>query len=159
MPADQFDQHPSSSFPWPDHVAPGVAAVVLNADGHVLLGRRADNGLWGLPSGHVEPGETVAEAIRREVREETSIEVRVDALIGVYSDPASQVFVYPSGRVTHFITTCFRCSVAGGTLHPDGVETLAVRFFPPDDLPADLLPMHPRWLADALVRQQAAFVR
>ncbi len=46
-------------FPRPDDVRPGVAAVVLDAASRVLLARPADNGLWGLPSGHAEPGETV----------------------------------------------------------------------------------------------------
>ncbi len=87
-------------FPWPERVEAGVAAVVFDGAQRVLLGRRADNGLWGLPSGHVEAGETVAEAVRREVREETGLEVAIVRLIGVYSDPASQVFCYPSGPVS-----------------------------------------------------------
>jgi ADP-ribose pyrophosphatase YjhB (NUDIX family) len=146
-------------FPWPERVEAGVAAVVFDAHGRVLLVRRSDNELWGLPSGHVEAGETVTEAVVREVGEETGLEVRVARLIGVYSDPASQVFAYPSGRVSHFVTACFACRVVGGDLRSDGVEALEAAFFAPDGLPPDLLPMHPRWLADALAGQAAAFVR
>ncbi len=149
----------SPGFQWPDRVEPGVAAVVLDGSGRVLLARRADNGLWGLPSGHVEPGETVGEAVTREVREETGLEVRVVQLIGIYSDPASQVFAYPDGRVIHFVTSCFRCDVASGGLRCDGVEATDVAFFDVDRLPTDLLPMHPRWLADALAGRTAAFIR
>jgi ADP-ribose pyrophosphatase YjhB (NUDIX family) len=140
---------PRSTFPWPQEVRAGVAAVVLDA-GRVLLVRRTDNGLWGLPSGHVEPGETVADAAVREVLEETGLQVRVSRLIGIYSDPASQVVAYPDGRVCHFVTASFACTVTGGCLRPDGVEALAARFFPFDEMPTDLLAMHPQWLADAL---------
>lgn len=74
-PAVPLRRWQTPGFPWPDDVRPGVAAVVLDAARRVLLARRADNGLWGLPSGHVEPGETVAEAVAREVREETGLDV------------------------------------------------------------------------------------
>jgi HAD superfamily hydrolase (TIGR01450 family) len=47
------------SFSWPDQVKAGVAGVILNGADKVLLIKRADNGLWGLPTGHVKPGETV----------------------------------------------------------------------------------------------------
>lgn len=146
-------------FPWPERVEAGVVAVVFDAHGRVLLVRRSDNGLWGLPSGHVEAGETVAAAVVREMREEAGLDVEVLRLIGVYSDPVSQVFAYPSGRVSHFVTTCFACRVVGGDLRSDGVEALEAAFFEPDRLPAALLPMHPRWLTDALAGQAAAFVR
>ncbi|MDO4716871.1 MAG: HAD-IIA family hydrolase [Propionibacteriaceae bacterium] len=141
--------HPAS-LPWPDEVRAGVAAVVFDEAGRVLLGRRLDNGLWGLPSGHVEVGETAAQAAVREVAEETGLLVRVQRLIGVYSDPASQVFAYPDGRVTQFVTTTFACVPCGGQLAPDGTETSQAGFFSPHDLPKPLLTMHPRWLADAL---------
>lgn len=149
----------SPSFPWPGRVAAGVAAVVFDGKGRVLLGKRADNDLWGLPSGHVEPAETVEEAAIREVSEETGLEVEVEWLVGVYSDPYSQTFAYPDGEVVHFVTSCFRCRVASGAARADGVEASEVAFFATDDLPDDLLPMHPRWLSDALSPKRAAFVR
>ena len=46
-----------------------VAAIVPDVDGHILLQRRSDNGLWGLPGGSVEIGESVRQAIVREVLE------------------------------------------------------------------------------------------
>ena len=147
------------SFSWPDRVAAGVTAVVFDGSGRVLLGKRADNGLWGLPSGRVEPGETVEEAVKREVKEETNVETMVQHLIGVYSDPASQAFAYPTGEVVQFVTSCFRCEVTGGILRPDRNETLEAAFFETEKLPADLLPMHPRWLSDALSGETNTFLR
>ncbi|PZN09257.1 HAD-IIA family hydrolase [Thermaerobacter composti] len=147
------------SFPWPERVEPGVAAIVFDHDGNVLLVKRRDNGLWGLPSGHVEVGETVEEAVRREVLEETGLVVRVERLVGVYSDPVSQVFQYPSGDIIHFITLSFLCTIAGGTLRANEEESVACGFFKPAELPQDMLPMHPSWLEDALADRRCAFIR
>lgn len=138
------------SFSWPDYIQPGVAGIILDEGQRVLLMKRADNGLWGIPSGHVEPGETVEAAIIREMQEETGLMVRVKRLIGVYSDPQSQVFSYPNGKVSHFITVCFECEAVSGELEWDVEETLDVDYFAFDQLPEDLLTMHPRWLKDAL---------
>ena len=55
-------------------IRPGVAAVIFAGD-RVLLQRRDDTGRWGLPGGAVEPGESVRQALVREVREETGLEV------------------------------------------------------------------------------------
>ncbi|WDF02004.1 HAD-IIA family hydrolase [Shouchella hunanensis] len=149
----------SPSFSWPDHIKAGVAGIIFDEKQRVLLMKRADNGLWGIPSGHVEPGETVEEAIIREIREETGLQVKVSRLIGVYSDPASQIFEYPNGKVSHFITNCFECEVVGGNLIKGNEETLDVRYFDCNQLPEDLLLMHPRWLEDALEERQLSYIR
>lgn len=146
-------------FPWPDDVKPGVAAVIFNAQRQVLLVRRNDNGLWSLPSGHLEIGETVIEAIKREIQEETGLIVDVKKLIGVYSDPVSQVFSYPSGATTHFITLSFLCCITGGCMQADYSEIAEVAFFDISNLPINLLKMHPQWLTDALVEQSFSFLR
>lgn len=149
----------SPSFSWPDHIKAGVAGIIFDKTQRVLLMKRADNGLWGIPSGHVEPGETVEEAIIREISEETGLKVKVNRLIGVYSDPVSQVFSYPNGKVSHFITTCFECEVVGGTLIRENEETLDVNYFDLNHLPENLLRMHPRWLKDALEKEQISYIR
>ncbi|MEC0668324.1 NUDIX domain-containing protein [Priestia flexa] len=149
----------SPSFSWPDHIKAGVAGIIFDKTQRVLLMKRADNGLWGIPSGHVEPGETVEEAIIREISEETGLKVKVNRLIGVYSDPVSQVFSYPNGKVSHFITTCFECEVVGGTLIRENEETLDVNYFDFNHLPENLLRMHPRWLKDALENKQISYIR
>lgn len=148
----------SPPYSWPEKVEPGVAAIVLEGES-VLLMRRRDNGLWGIPSGHVEPTETVSGAVLREIREETGIEAEVTALIGVYSDPRSQVMTYPDGRIRHFVTTCFLCRPTGGTLLPTGPETLDAGFFPIESLPEPMMAMHPLWLADALAGSKEPFIR
>lgn len=75
---------------------PGVRAIVLNDLGEVLLQRRTDMACWGLPSGSVELDERALEALKREVREETGLEVRGAQPMALYSGP-SQRFTYPNG--------------------------------------------------------------
>jgi ADP-ribose pyrophosphatase YjhB (NUDIX family) len=139
-------------------IRPGVAAVIFSADG-VLLQRRDDNRLWGLPGGGVEPGETVRDAVIREVFEETGLHVEPLRLIGVYSDPANhQIVSYPDGTRTHYVTTVFECVVRGGTL-TCCEESLELEYFPPDALPFDLMAISRVRIHDALANQVGAFVR
>lgn len=128
-----------------DEIYPGVAVIIFDRENRVLLQKRADVGLWGLPSGHVEPGETVEQAAIREVWEETGLRIRITRLIGVYSDPKSQIFHYP-GRTVHFITTYFQGEILSGETFCNSKETLQLNFFSVDNLPAELLTMHPMWL-------------
>ena len=142
-----------------DEIYPGVAVVILDESNRVLLQKRSDVGLWGIPSGHVEPGETVAQAAVREVFEETGLNIRIKRLVGIYSEPQSQVFCYPNGQRVHFITTCFEAEVTGGTIDCTCPETLDIQYFSSSCLPENILSMHPRWLADALCPEGGPFIR
>lgn len=142
-----------------DEIRPGIAVIIIDEEKGVLLQKRSDVGLWGIPSGHVEPGETVTEAAIREVKEETNLQIGIMKLLGVYSEPDSQVFEYPNGKIVHFITICFSAKILGGELKCNCSESLDVKFFPINDLPQDLLAMHPRWLKDALAHKEVAFIR
>jgi ADP-ribose pyrophosphatase YjhB (NUDIX family) len=75
-------------------VVPCVGAVVHDAAGRLLLIRRGHDpgrGLWSLPGGRVEPGESAAEAVEREVREETGLDVRAGAPVGTVRLPGPGV--------------------------------------------------------------------
>jgi HAD superfamily hydrolase (TIGR01450 family) len=147
------------TYSWPQQISPGVAAIVLDDHHRVLLVRRSDNGLWSLPMGHVEPTETVEEAIGREVFEETGLRVQVQRLSGVYSEPGAQVFTYPSGEVVHFITTGFRCEIIDGEPRGDQQETQGMMFADPRKLPEPFLPGQRQWITDALAETERAFIR
>ncbi|ANC32451.1 NUDIX domain-containing protein [Isoptericola dokdonensis] len=118
---------------------PGVTAVVRDDAGRLLLGRRADNGLWALVSGILEPGEEPARGITREVLEETGVEVEVEALAAVSTTPE---VTYPNGDRTAYLDLCFVArpvsAEAASAAHVADDESTEVGWFPPDDLPADL---------------------
>jgi ADP-ribose pyrophosphatase YjhB (NUDIX family) len=97
----------------------GVFALIFNHEKQILLGHRRDIDWWNLPGGGMEAGETVDEAICREVFEETGLKVRVEQLIGVYSKPQKQEVVLT-----------FLCEVIGGSLQPTE-ETRESRYFAP----------------------------
>lgn len=82
-----------------------VGAVILDDRGRLLVVRRGQppaQNLWSLPGGRVEPGESLADAVRREVREETGLEVDVGAAVGAVEIPAGGDVVYD---VTDFAAT------------------------------------------------------
>ena len=139
-------------------VRPSVSAVIFDRRGRLLLQQRSDGGQWGLPGGSVEIGESVRDAVIREVHEETGLRVVPGRLVGVYSEPALQVVRYPDGNVWHYINVCFECAVRDGTLTTCD-ETLALAWVPPARLPRTLLTNHRIRIRDARRRQAAAFVR
>ena len=149
---------PESDASRATQIRPGVAAIVQDATGKLLLQRRSDNGLWGLPGGSVEIGESVRDAITREVREETGLTVEVVRLVGVYSDPKVQTVRYPDGNVVHYVSTLFACRILGGTLQTCD-ETLDLNFFDLAHLPEDLVPMHRVRIQDATANSPTAFIR
>jgi ADP-ribose pyrophosphatase YjhB (NUDIX family) len=135
----------------PMEVKISVSAVVRRRPGssEILLMRRSDNEHWGLPGGYVEPGESVIVATEREVREETGFEIEVGRLVGIYSDPTTQVIEYADGRRVQAINLCFD-AVAGrqGELTTPE-ETLEVGFFDAEALPSPFVPIHEMRVADA----------
>jgi len=139
-------------------VRPAVSAVIFDRRGRLLLQQRSDGGQWGLPGGSVEIGESVRDAVIREVREETGLRVSVRRLVGVYSEPRLQVVRYPDGNVWHYVSVCLECAVRGGALSTCD-ETLALAYVSPTRLPAALLPNHRIRICDARSGRAAAFVR
>ena len=139
-------------------IRPSVSAVIFDKRGRLLLQQRSDGGQWGLPGGGHEIGESAADAIVREVREETGLTVRPKRVIGVYSDPAIQVVRYPDGNVWHYVNVCFECAVLRGELTTCD-ETLALDYFAPGRLPRTLLPNHRIRIRDARARRVAAVFR
>src|SRR5258708_8101194 len=125
----------------------GVFALIFDDQGRVLLGLRRDIDWWNLPGGGMEAGETVDEALRREVREETGLETDVERLVGVYSKPQKQEVVLT-----------FRSRVSGGDLHPTE-ETRESRYFAPGDLPLNTLPKHRQRVAYARLNAPRPLIR
>jgi ADP-ribose pyrophosphatase YjhB (NUDIX family) len=118
-----------------------TVCVVVIADGNVLLTKRNDFHIWCLPSGGVEDGETAAEAAIRETKEESGVDVRLKALVGIYSRPAE----IPTGHAV-----VFSAEPTGGELRVQPGETIEVRYFPFDQLPSELAFGHRRRIEDAV---------
>lgn len=139
-------------------IRPAVSAVIFDRRGRLLLQQRSDGGQWGLPGGSVEIGESVREAVVREVLEETGLTVAARRLVGVYSSPSLQLVRYPDGNVWHYVSMCFECTVRSGGLQTCD-ETLALEYFPLRRLPPTLLAYHRVRIRDASARRAAPFIR
>jgi ADP-ribose pyrophosphatase YjhB (NUDIX family) len=163
----------------PTELGISVSAMVWRGREFLLM-RRADNGHWGLPGGFVELGESVADAARREVIEETGWSIVLGRLIGVYSDPATQVVDYlhadgpdaavaldgrqavgpgeGRGRV-QIVNLCFQAKALeqGEPTTPE--ETLEIGFFAADALPEPFVPIHRVRIEDGLAKSPEAVVR
>jgi 8-oxo-dGTP pyrophosphatase MutT (NUDIX family) len=114
---------------------PGVAAVIRDDQDRVLLIRRHDDGLWGLPAGAIDPGESPAAAAARETREETGLEVRATRILGAFGWPRLR-HQYPNGDIVEYLVVVFRCEVIGGALDPQDGEATELRWFTLDELAA-----------------------
>jgi ADP-ribose pyrophosphatase YjhB (NUDIX family) len=99
-----------------------VAGVVVRDDGRVLVVQRRDNGRWEAPGGVLELGETFEEGVRREVAEETGVDVVVEHLTGVYKN-----------MVRGVVSLVFRCRPVGGTPRETD-EAQQVRWLMPDEI-------------------------
>ena len=113
---------------------PGVAAIIGDAEGRILL-QRAKSGDWKLPAGAIDPGEKAAQAMVREVFEETGLVARPMALIGVSGGPPEARLEYANGDVVEATTIIFRCEAVGGELKPQDDETLELKYFAVDEMP------------------------
>ena len=106
-----------------------AAAALIVQDGRVLLGRRVNDpqrGLWTLPAGFVDAGEDPAQAVVREVLEETGLQAEVTGLMDVIS---GQEHI----RGAHILIV-YRLVIRGGALQA-GDDVDRVEFFPLSDLP------------------------
>jgi 8-oxo-dGTP pyrophosphatase MutT (NUDIX family) len=137
----------------------GCSAVIFDEKREkVFLTRRSDNGQWCMPGGAVDPGESVEEAVLREVWEETGLRGRLTRLVGVYSDP-HRLVVYPDGNKAHIVALHFEVEITGGEPGLSS-ETTAFGWFSLDEMDAlDMLSDHAERIHDSVARRAEALVR
>ena len=143
----------------PKQILPAVAAAIFNDNGEILLQKRKDVNKWCIISGHVEFGETIENAILREIEEETNVKATIVRLIGVYSSPGSQTYFYRN-KTVQYITSYFEAKLTE-TICPNfsNNETQELKFFNPENIPGDLALINSNWLTDALSKGEIAFIR
>ncbi len=122
---------------------PAVDAAIFDAQGRILLIQRADDGLWAMPGGMVDAGETAAEAACRETWEETGLTVRPTALMGVWDSRFCG-----TATTWQLYQAVFQCEPVAGEPGPSD-ETLDACWFDPDALPP-LSPGHANRIAYAI---------
>jgi 8-oxo-dGTP pyrophosphatase MutT (NUDIX family) len=137
-PVARTDYFNDPQAPAPNSVVPAASSVVVNEAGELLLQRRSDNGQWALPGGTMDLGETLAQTVVREVKEETGLDVDVTGVVGIYSDPG-HVIEYDDGEVRQEFNVCFSARMIGGRLS-SSAESTELRWVAPAELEA--LPMH-----------------
>ena len=128
----------------------GVAALI-ECDGALLIERRRDGSRWALIGGTIEADESLAQALAREVREETGLAVSGYRLFGIFSDP-SRLIQYADGTVIRVITVAYHVSVQPFERLVCSDESLAVTFVAPQDPPGLTIAETHRQIVDCYLR-------
>jgi ADP-ribose pyrophosphatase YjhB (NUDIX family) len=109
-------------------------AIILDKDNKVLLHHRSDNDLWGVPGGIIELGESVEDAAKREVYEETGLIAHNLNLFNIYSGE-NQHYIYPNGDEVYYVSVVYYTKDYTGEIQVDGIESKDVKFFDVNNLP------------------------
>ncbi len=115
------------------HPITGTSIIPVLPDGRIVLIQRRDNGKWALPGGMVDWGEDIATTVRRELAEETGLELgKIRRLVGVYSAPDRDPRL-------HSICIVVEAEVHGRMQVQDTLEVMEIQAFSPNSLPPDQL--------------------
>ena len=128
-----------------------TTVLVFDDAGRILVQRRYDFDWLGLPGGALEMGESLRDGARREVREETGLDVEIERLVGVFSHPDYNLH-YPNGDLVQQWSVCVVARPVGGTLRADGNETLELDWLPVDEALPQFPPAY-----QAMVGRRARF--
>ncbi len=109
-------------------VSPSVTGIILDDEDRILLVRHSEGNVWVAPGGSIEPNEIPADALIREVWEESGLLVEPVKILGVFGGEDFEV-TYKNGDRVSYVMTVFACRVTGGALKADGVETLQAGYF------------------------------
>jgi 8-oxo-dGTP diphosphatase len=120
-----------------DYIGVGVGALIADEAGRVFLARRGphsrnERGLWEFPGGSVEFGERLADALRREIREEFDVEIQVGDLLDVADH------ILPE-EDQHWVSPTFLCRITSGEpriLEP--TKCSEIGWFDPHEVPVDI---------------------
>ncbi|WP_175639150.1 NUDIX hydrolase [Metabacillus schmidteae] len=123
---------------------PSVAGIVRNERGEILFQNKGNGERWSLPAGAIEVGEAPAEAVVREVWEETGLIVIPKKLLGIFGGKDFR-YEYPNGHKVEYNVYVFDCEIKSGDLNPIDSETVELRYFNPLNIP-ELAVQYPKSL-------------
>ena len=129
-------------------ILPGAVVIIQNEFNEILLHERKP-GLFGLPGGLMDLGESLEETASREVLEETGLSVSDLELCQVFSGP-DYYFKIDNGDEFYSVTVVYQTKTFTGTLQANEEETLSLGFFPIDNLPIQLLASNKKFLKKCL---------
>ncbi|WP_205825346.1 NUDIX hydrolase [Bacillus sp. RO1] len=124
-----------------------VGVIVTDSNNKILLIKRSDDGNWCIPGGVMDVGESIQETAKREVFEETNINIEEMKLFNVYSG-GQQHHIYPNGDEVYFVNVVFFSSTFSGHFKADGIESAEIRFYNIDELPENISPTNKPFIED-----------
>ncbi|MGG4170054.1 NUDIX hydrolase [Rossellomorea vietnamensis] len=125
-------------------ILPGAVVIILNDHHELLLQHRTDGG-WGLPGGLMELGESLEETARREVKEETDLEIGELTLVNIFSG-TDYYFKVSNGDELYSVTAVYVTKDVSGKISVDETESVDVQFFKLDELPDGLTDEYKRYI-------------
>ncbi|RSD25541.1 NUDIX hydrolase [Mesobacillus subterraneus] len=132
-------------------ILPGSVVLIFNKDGEVLLQHRTDGG-WGLPGGIMELGESLEETARREVKEETGLDIGELQLEGVFS--GSEYFLkVANGDELYSVTVVYSTQEYNGEIEMDENESIDLQFFNLNQLPEELTKSYQHYVNHYIVNR------
>lgn len=107
---------------------PSVSVAIFNDANEILMMKHIETEKWCIPGGAIECGEEPKEAAIREVMEETSLEISITNLVGVYGGKENSI-IYRNGDKVSYINTIYKAKVISGILKPDPTEIIDIGFY------------------------------
>lgn len=117
-------------------MATAVLGIIYDKKRGILFEKRSDNGMWCVPSGSIELEESLEQALKREVKEETSLEISniqfFDVKSGVHA-------IYPNGDEVYYTNVCYIVNTFSGNIE-NNEESIELKWFDINQIPKDIVP-------------------